>query len=139
MTIVSRGVLALCAATLAASAAAQDEPRSYVSTDRILYADLGRGGGAFTGALDEASNRFCYMLNVYKGDTPTAAHIHVGGRGETGRPVVPLETPANGAAGACVTLEPAVAQALAANPGGNYVNVHTAAHPAGLLRGQLRG
>jgi hypothetical protein len=36
-----------------------------------------------------------------------------------------------------VTVNPLVAQALVTNPAGYYVNVHTAAHGGGVIRGQL--
>jgi len=36
-----------------------------------------------------------------------------------------------------VTVDVAVAQALVTNPGNYYVNVHTAAHGGGVIRGQL--
>ena len=144
MHSISNGAaLALGAATLGALAcggvAAQEEQRNYVSDDHVLSADLGPGGGSFTGVLGRESNRLCYILNVNKGDRPTAAHIHVGGKGESGRPVVPLATPASGSSGGCIALEAGVARALTANPGGHYVNVHSAAFPAGALRGQLSG
>ena len=38
---------------------------------------------------------------------------------------------------ASVTVDALVAQALVTNPGGYYVNVHTAAHTGGVIRGQL--
>ena len=38
---------------------------------------------------------------------------------------------------ASVTVDPQTAQALVTNPGGYYVNVHTAAHTGGVIRGQL--
>lgn len=38
---------------------------------------------------------------------------------------------------ASVTVDPQTAQALVTNPGGYYVNVHTAAHAGGVIRGQL--
>ena len=38
---------------------------------------------------------------------------------------------------ASVTVDPQTAQALVTNPGGYYVNVHTAAHGGGVIRGQL--
>lgn len=36
-----------------------------------------------------------------------------------------------------VTVDPLIAQALVTNPGSYYVNVHTAAHGGGVIRGQL--
>jgi hypothetical protein len=38
---------------------------------------------------------------------------------------------------ASVTVDAQTAQALVTNPGGYYVNVHTAAHAGGVIRGQL--
>jgi CHRD domain-containing protein len=38
---------------------------------------------------------------------------------------------------ASITVDPQTAQALVTNPGGYYVNVHTAAHGGGVIRGQL--
>ena len=38
---------------------------------------------------------------------------------------------------ASVTVDAQTAQALITNPGGYYVNVHTAAHGGGVIRGQL--
>ena len=38
---------------------------------------------------------------------------------------------------ASVTVDAQTAQALVTNPGGYYVNVHTAAHGGGVIRGQL--
>ena len=131
---------ALAALALAAPAAAQVEPREWDIPDPVLYADLGLGGtGSFTGVLDPETNELCYQLNAGAVDRPTAAHIHLGGPGEEGRPVVTLETPEGGASMACTALEADLARALTENPGGYYVNVHSAAYPNGEARGQLRG
>ena len=53
-----------------------------------------------------------------------------------------LKQPAKGDPGAsaqCVRVTRSQAGALNANPGGFYVNVHTAALPNGAVRGQLFG
>lgn len=113
-------------------------PKDYVSENPVLSADLGIGDtGGFTGVLDAKAGRLCYMLSAPGVATPTAAHIHKGGPGETGAPVVTLATPAGGSGGACVALKAEVARALLASPQGYYVNVHNAAYPAGAARGQL--
>lgn len=115
-------------------------PAQYVNDKPVLSASLDLGGtGSFTGVLDPQANELCYILNADAVDQPTAAHIHVGGPGEDGAPVVPLATPDDGASGGCVTLEADLAQALVANPGGYYVNIHNAAYPGGAARAQLRG
>jgi hypothetical protein len=38
----------------------------------------------------------------------------------------------------CVQGDPAVVQEIEDDPGGFYVNLHTADFPAGAVRGQLR-
>lgn len=130
--------LALGALALSGAAVAQEDESPYVSDDHILAASL-PDGGSFTGVLDPETNRLCYILNAAAVDGPTAAHIHAGGPDASGPPVVPLENPADGASGGCMTLQADVARALVANPGGHYVNVHNAAYPAGAARGQIRG
>ena len=104
----------------------------------VLTADLGKGSpSGFTAVLDEASGELCYILSTPGLLETTAAHIHLGGPGESGNPVVPLANPVGGSAGACVTVQADVARAMVANPNGYYVNVHTKSAPNGEVRGQL--
>ena len=132
--------LTLGTLALAVPAAAQEAANPYLSNDPIVFASLDIGGrGNFTGVIDPEANRLCYILNAPGVETPTAAHIHLGGPGESGAPVVPLETRAVGASGGCVELEADLVKALVDNPGGYYVNVHNAAYPGGAVRAQLRG
>ena len=68
-----------------------------------------------------------------------AAHIHVGARGQNGPVIVPLAKGADGntwsvASGAKLTN----AQYEAYKAGNLYVNVHTAAHKGGEIRGQIK-
>lgn len=138
--ITKLAALSLGTLALAAPAAAQEDANPYLSDDPIVFATLDIwGSGNFTGVIDPDTNELCYILNADGVEQPTAAHIHVGGPGEDGAPVVPLETPADGASGGCVTLEADIARALAESPGGYYVNVHSEAYPQGAQRGQLRG
>jgi len=80
----------------------------------------------------------CYRVSVANIGEPMAAHIHVGGPGMAGDVVVPLmPVDPSGLWSGCVAVDPALAAAIVANPGGYYVNVHTIGFPAGAIRGQL--
>ena len=141
MHSVLKGTLAaLGVAALAGPAAAQfGGPPPPPNTGVPLYAALvgGEGAGKVTVVVDPPKGTACYIMNVTGLENVTAAHIHTGGPGQNGGPVVMLDTPEGGTAGGCTPVTAEVANALIANPGGYYVNVHTRQAPAGAIRGQL--
>lgn len=141
-TLLKGAIAGLGALSLAAPAVAQfGGPPPPPNTGVPLYAKLtgGRGQGQITVVVDPPKGTACYIMNVSGLDGITAAHIHAGGPGETGRPVLTLETPEDGSSGGCVQVSAELAAALLANPGGYYANVHTRAVPPGAIRGQLSG
>lgn len=80
------------------------------------------------------------------GTALTAAHIHPGAAGVNGSPLVNtaltsgqvvFATGAGTLNVASVTMTPEVAQQILNNPAGYYFNIHTAANPGGVARGQL--
>jgi CHRD domain len=76
---------------------------------------------------------------------PTLGHIHKGGAGTNGDPVVPLfdATPnglprtITGMAGQIEGIDREVVQRINANPSNYYTNLHTGEFPGGAVRGQL--
>ncbi len=82
-------------------------------------------------------NTICYTLTAENIAPATAAHIHVGERGEAGDVVVPLNAPTYGASGGCTQADPELVSAIQENPEKYYVNVHNAEYPQGAIRGQL--
>ena len=117
-----------------------------VDTDAAGEADI---------EVNEERTALQYSLTVSAIDSVVAAHIHLGGPGENGPVVVPLfDGPATSVQDASVIAEGTVTQAdlineLEGQPfqalvdamenGNAYVNVHTAANPAGEVRGQING
>jgi hypothetical protein len=100
-----------------------------------------QGRGHATATLHVAAGLLCYDLAVAQLTArPVAAHIHRGKVGEAGPVVVGLLTPPTdtSSGSACREVEPGLLRAIAADPAGYYVNVHTAAFPGGAVRGQLR-
>lgn len=93
-----------------------------------------KGSGAFTVDIDPDAGDFCYTLTAKGIGAPTAAHVHTGAVGVSGPPVVTIAV----ADDTCVAVEPAVLRPMIENPGGYYVDVHTAAFPKGAIRGQLK-
>ncbi|RIK46845.1 MAG: hypothetical protein DCC58_01840 [Chloroflexi bacterium] len=88
-----------------------------------------------------------YTLTIEDIDNTTAAHIHVGHRGENGPVVAPLSTPtsaspSSGAITSSALTGPLAEQSLAQLiylllTDHAYVNVHTSDFPAGEIRGQV--
>jgi hypothetical protein len=71
------------------------------------------------------------------GFTPTAAHIHEGKAGANGKVIVPFTKEGDkfsAPAGAKLTPD----QLKAFKDGDLYVNIHSAAHPGGEVRAQLK-
>ncbi|MGZ8347152.1 MAG: CHRD domain-containing protein [Allosphingosinicella sp.] len=101
------------------------------------------GGGDPDGAglarleISDATNTICTDLEVRMISPATAAHIHRGAAGVNGPPVVTLDTPDDNDSDDCDEVADALINEIRANPGGFYVNVHTADYPNGAIRGQL--
>jgi hypothetical protein len=101
-------------------------------------------GQGFAFIVVDSGTAYYYLMAKGIGQ-PTASHIHIGQAGVAGGVAVGLafsftqaSTGAYVASGS-VALDPALAQQILANPAGYYVNIHTAAFPAGAIRGQLIG
>lgn len=104
-------------------------------------------GGAWI-KLDERRGRVCWKfakLTLTAGEAlPTAAHIHNAAAGTAGPVVVTLFTGAAAPASyptpvTCVAAAADVIQRIRQDPAQYYVNMHNAAHPSGVVRGQLAG
>jgi CHRD domain len=97
------------------------------------------GGGSFSAVIE--GRELCYGLTVRDIEDPVQAHIHRGGPNTNGPIVVPLTSlPVSGDPGSsagCRTLSRRLVRQIRGNPGGFYVNVHTADFQAGAIRGQL--
>ena len=135
-------IAALGMLAFAGAATAQEGGRPYNLTMTGAAERPGPGDPDGTGTAEFRINagqmRVCYTLIVSNIGTPTAAHIHRAGPEAPGPVVVPLVPPAaSGRSHDCATVTRDLAQELIQNPGAFYVNVHTAAFPAGAIRAQL--
>jgi len=73
------------------------------------------------------------------GLTPTAAHIHEGAAGSNGPVIVPFTKTGDNTFEAAAGAKFTDAQCASYKAGKTYVNVHSAAHPGGEIRAQLKG
>lgn len=130
--------LAALALAVAPAALAETTTLTAVMTAEEEVPEPGPAGAKGTAeiTIDEAAGQLCYKL-AYEGiPEPTAAHIHEGGAGTAGPVVVDLDIVKNGPE-ACVPADAGELGHIAGDPGGHYVNVHTADYPKGAMRGQL--
>jgi hypothetical protein len=117
----------------------------------------GSGTGTFTlnltrdsaGAITAAKATFVFSLTGFPaGSQVILGHIHTGGPGTTGSPIVSTGLTAanaiampNGTVSnqtfANIDVAAADAQKIIDNPNGFYYNVHTSLSPGGAARGQL--
>ena len=117
----------------------------------------GRGNGTFTlnltrdsaGVITAAKATFIYSLSGFpNGSTVILTHIHTGGPGGNGSPIVNSGLTAANAIPmpngtltnqtfADITVPPADAQKIIDDPNGFYFNVHTTLNAGGAARAQL--
>ena len=96
------------------------------------------GSGKAVVALSTKTNKVCWTFTSLSGfSNPTYAHIHIGKAGTSGNIVVPLSTGTTFKKKGCVSASPSTINAIAANPHGYYVNIHSAQSPSGAIRAQL--
>jgi len=103
---------------------------------------VGDPNGSAVGVVKLQGDRVTFAFSWKGISAPTLGHIHEGAAGVNGDAKVPLfDTPMpdsiTAAAGAVTVSDPAIADALRANPSGFYMNLHTKEFPGGALRGQL--
>ena len=98
----------------------------------------GMGDAEFT--FDWVTGQVCYEMQVRNIGQPTAAHVHRGGPGVAGPPVITLETPDMGDNdnSECQAVPDAVKSEIRSSPSNFYVNVHNAEFPNGAIRAQLQ-
>jgi hypothetical protein len=104
---------------------------------------VGDPKGSATGLIRVQGNRVTFAFSWKGISAPTLGHIHEGNIGANGPVKVPLFGTAmpdtvTAAAGVLTVSDPAIADALRANPSGFYLNLHTKEFPGGAVRGQLK-
>jgi hypothetical protein len=86
--------------------------------------------------IDLGNGVLCYRMGYDGINRPTEAHIHAGGPGQNGRPVIDLHPEANGDEG-CVGADPTALRNVRDHPEAFYLQLHTPEYPDGAMRGQL--
>ena len=117
--------------TLNASLSGEEEVPEAGVTDGTGLAEVSIKGG-----------ELCYKLTATMGEKPTMAHIHTGKAGVAGDVLIDLkptwtEEESGFGADSCLMPDTAALASIQESPSEFYVNIHTAEHPKGAMRGQL--
>jgi hypothetical protein len=130
---------ALAAALLFGASGASAEVVKYKATlsgANEVPANAEKGSGQAALEFDTTSKQLTWTV-TYNGLTgpATAAHIHgPAASSANAPPIIPFAQPTSPIKGSATLTD---AQVAALNSGQLYVNVHTAAHPPGEIRGQI--
>jgi hypothetical protein len=92
------------------------------------------GTGTITIAADKSVSGTVKTVGI----EGTVAHIHVGAPGQSGPPIITLNKGADGAWSVPTGSKLTDDQFASFKAGNLYVNVHSAEHKAGEIRGQLK-
>lgn len=130
------------AAAALAACQSMEMPKSYTQIVALTGAQevpATATGASGSGSVTVTPEGMVTATIVVNGMSATAAHIHMAAAGANGPVIVPFVKTADNTfsapAGAKMTSE----QYAAYKAGRTYVNVHSAAHPAGEVRAQLKG
>ena len=112
------------------------EVSSTATNGRIVGDPNGRGEAY---VFSTGGGVVCYVLEVDKIGSATAAHIHEASAGSNGPVVVTLSPPTDGYSAGCVDTGDAdlAADITLRESAEYYVNVHNAEYPGGAVRAQL--
>jgi hypothetical protein len=103
---------------------------------------VGDKDGKATALVRVKGDQVSFAVSWEGTGAPTAAHLHLGGKGANGAVKVPffasaLPDTARATTGSVKVTDKAVLDDLVKNPGGFYFNLHTGEFPGGAVRGQL--
>ena len=135
-------VVAIAFATVTTTATSASAKTFNVSMNGKVEVPKGDPDGSGTARLttNPAKRRICFDIKLSNVGSVNAGHIHEAAKGKAGDVVVPLfGSSTNHPKGCAKGLKKSQIRDIERNPGDYYVNVHTAAYPAGAVRGQLHG
>ena len=97
-----------------------------------------RTSASGTGAVTVGDDRSVTVKVTTQGVAGVAAHIHEGAAGANGPVIVPLTKTADNVWSSAAGAKLTESQYAAYKAGRTYLNVHSAAHKGGEIRGQIR-
>lgn len=149
-------------ATFTSAFTAMATPDMVVNADGAPTPGTAGASGTFTYRINSDLEVICYDISVqgitppYESPAKTATHIHEAGAGESGPPRIAFPNPEDDGSGTLVssgclegpfttgvapegtdTGEGFTLAEIEANPSAFFTDTHTAANPAGAVRGQL--
>ncbi|MCJ7421607.1 CHRD domain-containing protein [Sphingomicrobium astaxanthinifaciens] len=116
--------------------AVDDTYTAYLTGDQVPGGGDPDGYARVEVTVSGTLDNICYEISDLQGVTPTAAHIHEGGEGVSGPPVVAFEDNGGSWTG-CIEGSAPVRDHIESVPSTHYVQIHTAEYPNGAIRGQL--